>query len=222
MPQESSLITPEYVEQQKAMFDLHPTYGTAAKKWAEMVAQIATSIGPQCTILDYGCGREILQELLPQFVIDGYDPAIEDRTEIPAPHDLVCCLDVLEHIEPHKIEAVLNDLERVTEKVLLLNIATVPSVKLLPDGRNAHLIVKPLEWWLPKLWRRWAIDSLLRDADGVNLQITCSRREDQQAREQKTLQKVKEAQDRYRTRLESGEIQELTTRLSEKQYLRLP
>ena len=222
MPQtEDSLISPEYLEQQREMFQMHPTYGTAAKKWAEMVAQLATAIGPECTILDYGCGRELLQELLPQFIVDGYDPAIEDRTERPERHDLVVCLDVLEHIEPHKLESVLNDLERVTGKVLLMNIATIPSVKLLPDGRNAHLIVKPLEWWLPKIWRRWAIDSVLRDDKGVNLMVTCSLREHQKLREEATLEKIKQAQDRYRTKLESGEYHEMATRLSEKEYLKI-
>ena len=210
MPQESpSLISPEYLEQQKRMFEDHPTYGTHAKKYAEVVASLATAIGPECTILDYGCGREFLQELLPQFIVDGYDPAIEDLSERPEPHDLVVCLDVLEHIEPHKLEAVLNDLERCTQKVLYVNICVVPSFKFLPDGRNAHLIVKPLEWWLPKLWRRWAIDAVVRNERGVDIQITCSLKEEQAAREKVILEKVEEGKGKYQKKLETGELKEI-------------
>lgn len=218
MPQADSLISSEYLEQQKKMFEQHPTYGTHAKKYAEVVASLATAIGPECTILDYGCGREFLQELLPQFIIDGYDPAIEDRNETPEPHDLVVCLDVLEHIEPHKLEAVLNDLERCTEKLLYLNICVVPSFKFLPDGRNAHLIVKPLEWWLPKLWRRWAIDAVVRNERGVDIQITCSSKEAQKARENEILKKIKEGRGKYDQKMESGELQKIANALESHEW----
>jgi len=32
-----------------------------------------------------------------------------------------------------------------------------PAGKVLSDGRNAHLIQKPLSWWLPKLCERFEI-----------------------------------------------------------------
>lgn len=36
-------------------------------------------------------------------------------------------------------------------------ISTVPAIKKLPDGRNAHLIVEDYRWWLPKIWERFNI-----------------------------------------------------------------
>jgi hypothetical protein len=30
-----------------------------------------------------------------------------------------------------------------------------PALKTLPDGRNAHLIQEPVEWWLPKIMQRF-------------------------------------------------------------------
>jgi len=36
-----------------------------------------------------------------------------------------------------------------------LVIATRPAAKKLADGRNAHLIVEPASWWLPRLTSHW-------------------------------------------------------------------
>ena len=51
----------------------------------------------------------------------------------------------------HRLDAVLADLNRVTKRCIFLTVATGPAVKVLDDGRNAHLIQQPMEWWLPKL-----------------------------------------------------------------------
>ena len=42
-----------------------------------------------------------------------FDPAFEEYGE-PQPADLVCCIDVLEHIEPEKLENVLLELSKIT------------------------------------------------------------------------------------------------------------
>jgi hypothetical protein len=104
-------------------------------------------------VLDYGCGKQTLKALLPYVV--GYDPCIPGLDDPPSPADLVVCTDVLEHIEPTCLAAVLDDLQRVTGSALFATIATGPAKKFLADGRNAHLIQKPIEWWLPKFWYRF-------------------------------------------------------------------
>ena len=76
--------------------------------------------------------------------------------------DLVCCIDVLEHVEPIHLKAVLQDLSRITKKVGLFTIHTGPAVKHLSDGRNAHLIQKPASWWLPQLCEHFEIAQLER------------------------------------------------------------
>jgi hypothetical protein len=52
---------------------------------------------------------------------------------------------------------VLDDLKRVTDKYGFFTIHTGPAVKTLPDGRNAHLIQQPFDWWQPKIKERFEI-----------------------------------------------------------------
>lgn len=73
---------------------------------------------------------------------------------------MVCCIDVLEHIEPEYLETVLDELCRLTEGIAFLSIDTGPAVKTLSDGRNAHLIQQPMNWWLPKIWDRWELQTV--------------------------------------------------------------
>jgi len=77
---------------------------------------------------------------------------------------MVACVDVLEHIEPDLLDHVLDDLKRLTEGILFATVTVVPAFKTLSDGRNAHLTVQPMSWWLPKFWDRWDIQTV---------QVTC-------------------------------------------------
>jgi hypothetical protein len=104
------------------------------------------------TVLDYGCGEGKLSEAAAAVRrIQNYDPGIPGREGMPKPVDLVVCTDVLEHVEPGKLDAVLDHIRRLAAKGAYLVIATRPAKAMLPDGRNAHLIVQPAEWWLDKL-----------------------------------------------------------------------
>lgn len=108
------------------------------------------------SILDYGAGKQTLAKSLSTLPVTSYDPAIEKISEKPeGKFDLVVCTDVMEHIEPDYLDAVLDDLRRYTGKMVFLNVATRPAVKSLPDGRNAHLIVEDYRWWWPKLVERF-------------------------------------------------------------------
>ena len=64
---------------------------------------------------------------------------------------------MLEHIEPELLDNVLDDLQRVTMGRGFFTVHTGPAVKILPDGRNAHLIQKPASWWLPKFMSRFEL-----------------------------------------------------------------
>lgn len=105
-------------------------------------------------VLDYGAGKCTLSNELP-FKIQNYDPCVERISQRPKPADIVVCTDVLEHIEPDHLEAVLDDLKELTQEVIVLNVSTQPAKKILADGRNAHLIVETYRWWLPRLLNRW-------------------------------------------------------------------
>lgn len=103
------------------------------------------------TILDYGSGTETLRQNLPHIDVRCYDPGIPGREQLPEPADLVVCTDVLEHIEPKLLDNVLAHIASLAIKGVYLNIACGPARAILPDGRNAHLIVENGEWWLSRL-----------------------------------------------------------------------
>lgn len=150
-------ITPEYLETQKELHNRPKGYGGGSAIWAPAVTQIA--IEHKCkSILDYGCGQGKLglkiRALFPEWNWTDYDPAIEGKDEIEkySKFDLVVCTDVLEHVEPDRLGVVIDHLFRLTEKVLFLVVATRPSNKFFPDGRNVHLTIEPDSWWEDRLY----------------------------------------------------------------------
>lgn len=137
-------------------------------KWggdgAKHVAAVKTFAGSlnAGTILDYGCGRGALADAMAPQRVSQYDPGIPGKDGMPKPVDLVVCTDVLEHIEPDRLDAVLDHIKRLAAKGVYLVIATRPAKAVLADGRNAHLIVKPAEWWIDKIERLgWAIADVI-------------------------------------------------------------
>jgi len=109
------------------------------------------------SVLDYGTGKgklvDRLRESLPVKInISGYDPAVEKWEQKPnAPVDILTCLDVLEHIEMESIDAVLRDIKSLTKRFCYLVIDLQPAVKSLADGRNAHILLAPPEWWVGRV-----------------------------------------------------------------------
>lgn len=149
-----TLISRGYVEQNRLLHEQNLAYGVSAGRHAERVKQLLKTIktddGTPASLLDYGCGKGYLAKSL-SFPIFEYDPAIPGKTESPRPADMVCCFDVLEHIEPEYLMYVLNDLHRCAKQLGYFVINTGPAQKKLPDGRNTHLIQQPAEWWVHKL-----------------------------------------------------------------------
>ena len=149
------LITEEYRQQNQKMHE-NPAYGTSAHIWASRINDICRALKTH-DVLDYGCGKRHLEKGL-GWPIANYDPCIPGLDTPPEPHAVVACLDVLEHIEPKCLDAVLDDLKRVTGRCGFFLIANRPARKTLPDGRNAHLIQEDETFWLPRLISRWRIN----------------------------------------------------------------
>lgn len=150
------LITPEYARLNAQLHQDRADYGTSGQRWAPVVEELAQKVGAG-TILDYGCGKQTLAAALPHRTVLGYDPAVAALSAPASPADVVVCTDVLEHVEPDCVEAVLDDLCRVTDSAALITVATRPAVKTLADGRNAHLTVQPLAWWREHFLSRFDI-----------------------------------------------------------------
>ena len=107
------------------------------------------------SVLDYGTGKGALverlrSELPSDILVDGYDPAVSKWSSRPSKdkYGLVCCFDVLEHIEPVSIESVVSDICSYTDTICYSVVDLQPAVKQIADGRNAHILLAPPDWWI--------------------------------------------------------------------------
>jgi cyclopropane fatty-acyl-phospholipid synthase-like methyltransferase len=108
------------------------------------------------SVLDFGCGHGALmasiQQAYPDMRVEGYDPGNPAHNRVPKrSFDAVVSADVLEHIEPNHLAETLR---MISDKMIVagwFRIACYPAKKHLPDGRNAHLIVKSPAWWQEQL-----------------------------------------------------------------------
>ena len=156
------LISEEYKNLIQKKHHEDETWGTSAHRYSELLTDIINKANIH-EVLDYGCGKgEFGRCITPDHSVRVhlYDPGIQNLSAIPEPRQMVVCSDVLEHIEPLCVDSVLDDLKRVTKSIAFLNICTFEVNDYLPDGRNVHITVEPLEWWLPKIMERFELQSL--------------------------------------------------------------
>lgn len=149
-----TLISLPYLKEQVILHARTGGYGGKGGKWAAAAASLIREYGCK-TVLDYGSGEGQFADVLSCADLDvdirEYDPAMIGKDHLPKPADLVNCTDVLEHVEPERLDAVLAHLKSLARKVALVVIATRPSGKVLTDGRNAHLILEQDDWWQARL-----------------------------------------------------------------------
>ena len=161
-------ISQEYLDLQKKLHQ-NKNYGTASIKQAPLVKQILDK-NNFTSICDYGAGKKNLQKALfniglKDFEYFPFDPVFPEYGD-PKPADLVCCIDVMEHIEPEYLDSVIDDLKRIIINTGFFSIATIPARKTLIDGRNAHLIIKPVNWWLSLFLKHFYIEHLQQSETG--------------------------------------------------------
>lgn len=100
-------------------------------------------------ILDYGSGAETFA---PEAIAAGYRVEMfdvgTDKIALPKQVDVSFSSDVLEHVEPEKIENVMRFLYLIARKGGWHKIALKPANKILPlTGRNAHILLRSPDWW---------------------------------------------------------------------------
>ena len=111
------------------------------------------------SILDYGTGKgnfvlSLRESLGDQYVIDGYDPAVKEWSNKPTgKYDIVTCIDVLEHLEHDTIDEIIFEIQEKTNLFSFLLIDLQPAVQYLANGRNAHTLLAPHDWWQSKISR---------------------------------------------------------------------
>ena len=177
------LISEYHLNQNSALHDAPRPYGGSGFKWADMVRNLLYSFHIE-TVLDYGCGECSLERVVFKdwrnrlgyatrhgMIWHNYDPAIKEKSEIKLKkYDLVVSTDVLEHVEPDRIDNVLEHIFSLAGMCVFFVIALNLANKSYPDGRNTHLIIKPPEWWIEKIktktkWRvtRIAVSRMHKD-----------------------------------------------------------
>lgn len=145
--------SPEYLALQRQLHEENVAYGVSGENYKDIVASLCKQNGFK-TVLDYGCGKGTLKRGLPDLIVAEYDPAIvgKDDRAVLVPHDFVACTDVLEHIELEFLRPVLGELKRCAIGLCFVAVHTGPAMKILADGRNAHLIQRPAPWWFGEFY----------------------------------------------------------------------
>jgi hypothetical protein len=132
------------------------------------IGELARKTGSR-SILDFGSGKGRLYRERRFDLADGtridtvqghwqvneivcYDPGVAEFSAYPQRRfDGVVCTDVLEHIPEDDIDWFLRDLFALAEKFVFANIASYPAIKTLPNGWNAHVTIKPHDWWRERI-----------------------------------------------------------------------
>ena len=142
-------ITADYIKEQLKLHE-DPLYGAGSHRYVHLLNSIIKS--EQCnSVLDYGAGKGTLAAEFKKLgvVVSEYDPCICGKDQRPEPADLVTCIDVMEHIEPACLDAVMKDLVYLSRKRLFVDVATkFDKHRWLSDGRNSHQIVNGDAWWM--------------------------------------------------------------------------
>jgi Methyltransferase domain len=139
--------------------ELHATelYGATSLKNLRLIRPEIKLLHPQ-SIIDYGCGQSMLIDRLDlgyPLRLERYDPAIPAFAEKPKlKADLLINIDVLEHIEESDLDDVLAEMRALCRDALII-VDTAPAKRVLADGRNLHVTLKPHDWWRTRIARHF-------------------------------------------------------------------
>jgi len=107
--------------------------------------------------LDYGCGKGAQYGDEDAMLVNRlgydpykYDPGVPGFENLPPDDqqfDLVWCVDVLECVPEQDMDWVIAEFAGYAKKGIFVTVASYPAKKTLPNGKNAHITVKPPEWW---------------------------------------------------------------------------
>jgi len=141
-------------EEHKSLhYKLHisdPDYGGESVEYSPIISNIINQAQVE-SVLDYGSGKGELAHNLTldhRVAVHLYDPAIPDISDNNTPQQMTTCVNVLEHVEKKYLDDVLDDLKRCTEYMTFIVITEDE---------------KTMEWWMPKLMKRFRVESVVRD-----------------------------------------------------------
>ena len=132
-------------------------YGSSSIKKAPYILPYVQLLKAR-TVIDYGCGQSSLPDLISRRCgarVTRYDPGLPAYDQRPVGRfDLLINIDVLEHVPEESIDGVVADMAALSDKALIV-IDTRLAATTLSDGRNAHLTLRPAQWWRDRLARHY-------------------------------------------------------------------
>jgi len=143
------LITESHKSSEYRKHITDPEYGGKCVEYSGIITTIINNLEIS-EVLDYGAGKgELPKNIAPdhRVAVHLYDPAMPSLSESPEPREFVVCIDTLNYVESDCIDYVLDDLVRVTKKIIFIQVTE--------DERK-------MEWWLPKIMDRFSVQSLVR------------------------------------------------------------
>ena len=162
-----------YLEASKDLHKQNPEYGKASEYLTPGTMKFALTIPDAITaskkvqnidsLLDYGTGQGgLLQAIEADRNITcklfGYDPCISKYSKKPeSKFDIVTSIDVLEHIGRDHIHQTLNEISNITNQFFFFCIDLIPASKKIDDGRNAHFLLAPADWWTQRIKEHFKI-----------------------------------------------------------------
>ena len=160
------MIRQEYKDQLQQHRRENPEWGSTAAKYAGTdVIRMLKRVRQATTVLDFGCGKGTLAEYIRRHAPSGrqldvheYDPSVVGKDTLPdRQFDMIVSTDVMEHIEPDSLHETVAWLNKHATLAQFHVIACGPTNRVLPDGRDVHLIQQPIKWWRSSLevspWR---------------------------------------------------------------------
>ncbi len=155
-------ITTEY---QKQMVEQHTApWGRTAVRYGagyDVLTMLDRKAYMINTVLDFGCGEGVLGEYIQdarrgRVVWTDYDPGMKGIDRMPqGPFDLVVTCDVLEHVEPHLLDATIRECFELSDRLVYHNIPCYPTgtnfISGPYRGQNIHLTVEDTEFWKKRI-----------------------------------------------------------------------
>ena len=162
-----------FIEASKQLHSNNKQYGAASEYMKPDTMKFRLTI-PQAikaakefsliqSILDHGTGKGGLIETLNQhkeldIIVKGYDPCVPEFSELPqSKFNIVTSIDVLEHLGIDHVGSTLSEIANLTENFFFFCIDLIPASKKLKDGRNAHTLLAPSDWWLQQIKNKFKI-----------------------------------------------------------------
>ena len=163
------LISESRLKQQQHIHTSNQNYDNPSDYIANVVSDLINA-NHFTSVLDYGSGKGWLMKALSvSHNVDYrcYDPAVTQFERQPSPEELSVCTNVLEHVEPEKIDSVLDHLQALTQKLLMLSISHCSTMPIYQGEGSQPLISHSSHWWLPKIVERFTLDYLIRSPEEI-------------------------------------------------------